>query len=135
MAMKVLPAALLTLASVVPAQAASCPQEVRVRADPRWAPPGIGTIVERIGTNVVFVGPGASLYWNGADVTEAKLATYLGLVAKLVLRPDTLLGINEGADCALLARVVTAIEAHAPADCEYECGFELHVPEPPPPGE
>jgi hypothetical protein len=127
-------APLLALACIVPAQAATCPQETQLRADPRWAPPDNGTIHER-DSYVVFVGPGAGLYWNGADVTEAAMATYLGLVAKLFPRPVTLLGINKGADCALLARVVTAIEAHALADCEEDCGFELAVPDPPPPPE
>jgi opacity protein-like surface antigen len=128
-------ASLLALASIAPAQAATCPQEARLRADPRWAPPDSGSVVERAGTYVVVVGAGATLYWSGSAVTEAKLATYLGLAAKQVLRYDILLGIHERADCALLARVVTAIEAHAPADCGDDCGFELYVPGPPPPGE
>jgi hypothetical protein len=123
---------LLAFASITPAQAESCPLEARLRADPRWAPLDNGFIPER-DSNTVFVGPGAELRWNGGDATEAVLATYLGLVAKMSPRPVTLLGIQKGADCALLSRVVAAIEAHAPADCEVDCRFELAVPGPPPP--
>ena len=133
--MKSVPAAfLLALAAIAPAQAATCPQEARLRADPRWAPPDSDNRQHCLDLYRLRR-PRRLLLWNGADVTEARLATYLGLAAKLVLRPVTLLGIHEGADCALLARVVAAIEAHAPTDCEDDCGFELHVPEPPPPGD
>lgn len=43
------------------------------------------------------------------------LAQYLEIVANMQPRPVTLLLIGRAADCALLARVVAAIEAHA--DC------------------
>lgn len=124
--MRILPAGLLlALASIGPARAATCPQEAQLRADPRWAPLD-GENCHLCVLNHVRVGPGARLHWNGVAITEATLARYLGITARMPEpHPVILLRIGNDADCALLARVVSVIERHG--DCYGgHCGFGLY---------
>jgi hypothetical protein len=121
---------LLTLACIAPAQAATCPQEARLRADPRW---NDSEDCELCVFNIVAVGPGAGLRWNGDAVTEARLARYLGIGAELPVPPVTLLRIANGADCALLSRVVAVIEQHANCGVDEICNFGMERDIPPPP--
>lgn len=115
---------LLALASIAPARAATCPQEVQLRADPRWAPRD-GENCHHCSFNIVGVGPGALMRWNGVATTEATLARYLGLIAPMQPPPVTLLRIEARADCALLARTVAAIERHAGCGADEICTFGL----------
>lgn len=131
--MKSVPAMLLlALASVGPARAAICHQQVELSADPRWAPRDRDNC-ELCDFNYVGVGPGTLLRWNGAAVTEATLAQYLEIVADMQPRPITLLLIGRAADCALLARIVAAIETHADCGRGERCAFGLALPRRPQP--
>jgi hypothetical protein len=120
---------LLALACIVPARAATCPQEAQLRADPRW-PPLDDEHCHHCLVKIVGVGRNGLLLWNGAPVTEARLADYLGDGAERDPSLVTMLWIGVDADCALLARVVAAIETHAECDGEY-CPFGL-APDAPP---
>jgi hypothetical protein len=131
--MKMLAAALLlALAFAGPARAAICHQQVELAADPRWAPQD-GDNCDMCDFNYVGVGPGERLRWNGADVSETTLAQYLEIVANMEPRPVTLLLIGRAADCALLARIVTAIETHGDCGPGERCAFGLALPTRPPP--
>jgi hypothetical protein len=129
--MKFVPAMFLALAATGPARAAICPQQVALRDDPRWTPQDSDNC-DMCDFNYVAVGPGDRLRWNGADLTEARLAQYLEITANMEPRPVTLLLIGRAADCARLARIVTAIETHG--ECYGErCTFGLALPQRPPP--
>lgn len=117
----------LALASAGPAQAAICHQQVALRDDPRWAPRDRRNCHE-CDFNVVGVGPGAELRWNYAPLAEIMLPQYLEIVAAMQPRPATVLLIGRAADCALLARVVAAIEAHADCGPGEQCPFGLPPP-------
>jgi hypothetical protein len=123
--MRVLPAALLlALTSIVPALAATCPQEARLRADPRWTPRDEENCDHCL-FNIVLVGRNGLLIWNGGRITEAMLSDYLGNAARLNPPPVALLGIMNDADCALIARVVAVIERHGECYGDH-CGFGLY---------
>jgi hypothetical protein len=131
MTIKALSALILALACIVPARAAICHQQVELSADPRWARQD-GDNCDMCDFNYVGVGPGERLRWNGAELTEARLAQYLEIVANMEPRPVTLLLIGRAADCALLARIVAAIETRG--ECYGErCTFGLALPQRPPP--
>ena len=121
----------LALTCIVPARAAICHQPAELAADPRWAPQD-GDNCDNCEFNYVAVGPGLRLRWNGADLTEARLAQYLEFVANMEPRPVTLLLIGRAADCALLARIVAAIETHADCGPGERCAFGLALPQRPP---
>lgn len=124
---------LLALTSIAPAQAATCPQQAQLRADPRWTPRDEENCHHCI-FNIVVAGPTDLLLWNGSPVTEARLATFLRRGARLDPPPVTLLLIHNGsngADCALLARVVAAIERHGECYGDH-CPFGLAPPRRPP---
>jgi len=119
--MKFVPAMLfLALASIAPARAAICPQQVTLRDDPRWAPIDSDNC-GHCDFNFVGVGPGDQLRWNGAPVAEATLARYLEIVSLTEPRPVTLLLIGRAADCALLARIVAAIETQTGCGAGEQC--------------
>lgn len=118
---------LLALASAGPARAAICLQQAELAADPRWAPRD-GDNCHQCEFNYVSVGPGERLRWNGADLTEARLAHHLEITANMEPRPVTLLLIGRAADCALLARIVAAIEAHGECHGGERCTFGLALP-------
>lgn len=131
--MKFVPAMLfLALASTGPARAAICLQQAELAADPRWAPQD-GDNCHGCDFNYVGVGPGERLRWNGAELTEARLDQYLEIVANMQPRPVTLLLIGRAADCALLARIVAAIETHGDCGPGERCAFGLALPSRPPP--
>jgi hypothetical protein len=123
---------LLVLTSIGPARAAICLQQAELAADPRWTARN-GDNCHLCVLNYVAAGPGTRLRWNGAELTEARLAQYLEITSFMEPRPVTLLLIGRAADCALLARTVAAIETHADCGPGERCPFGLALPSRPPP--
>ena len=113
--------AIVALGIVSPASAAICPAEASLRADPHWRDRDCELCV----INQVYVGPGTTLHWNGAEATLPTINRYLTILHHMNPVPYVQLILRRGADCAMIARVRAAIEHALPCEPGYHCGFAL----------
>jgi hypothetical protein len=111
---------LAALCVVAPARAATCPAEAGIRADPRWRDRDCELCV----INQVYVGPGAKLHWNGAEVSLSTLRSYLAILDHMNPLPYLQLIVRPAADCDMLARVRASIEHALPCHAG-RCAFAL----------
>jgi len=86
-----------------------------------WQSPDHG-IAELALLQAIIVTKTNSIRWNGRQITLATLDSYLTQEKGMNPRPETVLHVEDGADCGTVATIRLMMERHLGCSSNHACG-------------